>query len=349
MGIAVVGLIWSIWSSPRATDYVAYERTYLTVQGNVQESRVLSLDGTKQYAGALPKEKTAPANAGKGTAGGGTAALPVVDDGTPPPILTNVPIMVRPGNYTLELDGVQNSLTVISKYRGYAVAVAVLALFFGLPMIMFGHTQLGRHLLSEPGGGYSLGRVQFLIWFLPALVIYVVLSVPLLRFAPVPNTLWILLGLSTATSAISAAVSGKPSASKKTLSQQAADFGNSLKASLQKAAASGGATAQDAQQMSASVDAFVKSVQESSVAQMEAAPPDDTPPAYSLRDTVEDWTGNGDASRYQYLILCVVGAVTLVVTFLKSWTVPDLPEQFLYLVMTSQAAYVGVKAVKKVG
>jgi hypothetical protein len=60
-------------------------------------------------------------------------------------------------------------------------------------------------LMSEYSGGYSLSRIQLLIWFVPALLIFSALSVPLHQFAPVNTSMAILLGLSGATTLLGTA------------------------------------------------------------------------------------------------------------------------------------------------
>lgn len=62
-------------------------------------------------------------------------------------------------------------------------------------------------LLSEPGGGYSLARVQLLLWSLPVVVIYGAMSVASRSFLSIDTQLQILLGLSGATTFISTAAS----------------------------------------------------------------------------------------------------------------------------------------------
>jgi hypothetical protein len=61
------------------------------------------------------------------------------------------------------------------------------------------------HLVSERGGGMSLGRVQFLIWVLPPTILYGALSLVSHALAPIDTQLAILLGLSGATTTLGAA------------------------------------------------------------------------------------------------------------------------------------------------
>ncbi len=65
-----------------------------------------------------------------------------------------------------------------------------------------------------------------------------------------------------------------------------------------------------------------------------------------LSDLVTDWRQQGDLSRYQYLLLSIVGAITMVAAFATSFRLPAVPQQLLILLGASQATYVGTKAVK---
>jgi hypothetical protein len=69
-------------------------------------------------------------------------------------------------------------------------------------------------------------------------------------------------------------------------------------------------------------------------------------PNLDPRDLVSDWQGGGDVSRYQYLLLSLVGATIFTIAFLRTVRIPAIPEQFLYLIAASQATYLGTKAVK---
>jgi hypothetical protein len=68
--------------------------------------------------------------------------------------------------------------------------------------------------------------------------------------------------------------------------------------------------------------------------------------SFDARDLVTDWQGSGDISRYQYLLLSLVGATIFTIAFLRTVRIPTIPEQFLYLIAASQATYLGTKAVK---
>lgn len=64
-------------------------------------------------------------------------------------------------------------------------------------------------------------------------------------------------------------------------------------------------------------------------------------------DLVTDSTGHGDFSRYQYLLLCLLGAGLSLVHGIGTGTMPDLPNEFLYLIGASQTAYLGTAAIKR--
>ena len=69
-------------------------------------------------------------------------------------------------------------------------------------------------------------------------------------------------------------------------------------------------------------------------------------PNLDAGDLVSDWQGGGDVSRYQYLLVSLVGATVFTIAFLRTVRIPAIPEQFLYLIAASQATYLGTKAVK---
>lgn len=144
-------------------------------------------------------------------------------------------------------------------------------------------------LLSEAGGGYSLARVQLLIWFLPTAVLYAALSFTLQGFADITAEIAILIGLSGATTMLGTAASPSKAA---------------------------------------------------------AAPNRAEPVAPDLGDLVTDWNAHGDLSRYQYLLLSIVGAVVMVAAFWRGLEFPSIPSQLLYLIAGSQGTYLATKAIK---
>jgi hypothetical protein len=141
-------------------------------------------------------------------------------------------------------------------------------------------------LLSEQDGGYSLARVQLLLWSVPVIVIYGAVSAVSRSFMSIDSQLQILLGLSGVTTFLSTAASPAP-----------VERGTSSSA--------------------------------------------------ALSDLVTDWNGQGDVSRYQYLLLSLFGSIVLVVSFLQKLELPHIPTELLYLVGGSQATYVVTKAVKQ--
>lgn len=94
---------------------------------------------------------------------------------------------------------------------GIEAGVGILLLTLALPFLFMNVKNPWYQLLSEGDAGLSLGRVQLLLWFVPALFIYSALSLPLLRPAPLDPTLSALLGLGGFTTLLSTAAS-KPSA-----------------------------------------------------------------------------------------------------------------------------------------
>jgi hypothetical protein len=68
--------------------------------------------------------------------------------------------------------------------------------------------------------------------------------------------------------------------------------------------------------------------------------------APDLRDIVNDWNDHGDLSRYQYLLLSVVGAAVMIVAFWRKLEMPTVPPALLYLVAGSQGTYLATKTVK---
>lgn len=89
-------------------------------------------------------------------------------------------------------------------------ALAVLAALVLVAPYAFGTSfGMGRgpwsYLLTEAGGGLSLGRVQFVIWVVPATLLYLAISIVGHAPAPIDSQLAILLGLSGATTTLGAA------------------------------------------------------------------------------------------------------------------------------------------------
>ncbi len=95
---------------------------------------------------------------------------------------------------------------------GVAAGVGALLIVFALPFLFMAGKNPWYQLLSEGDQGLSLGRVQLVLWFAPAVFIYAALSIPLLRMAPLDPTLSALLGLGGFTTLLSTAASTPPTA-----------------------------------------------------------------------------------------------------------------------------------------
>jgi hypothetical protein len=211
-------------------------------------------------------------------------------------------------SYTLRLG-------IVPRWVALLAALGMFLIVISLPPIIFGRKGAASApgawaaLLSEPGGGLSLARVQLLVWFVPALLAYAAVSIPTLTFAPIDATLAVLLGMCGATTALGAVAN--PSARSQPLGII------SLPPRTPFPSMAGPAPA--------------------------VAPAADPP---RLADLVEDWEGRGDFSRYQYLLLSIVGAVILSAGFVINLSFPTLPNEFVALIGASQATYLGTKAVK---
>ena len=188
----------------------------------------------------------------------------------------------------------------IARGRALWPLCAALLLLYSLPLLLLGATPRRSrpgaidsadrsawiYLLSERGGGLSLGRVQFVIWFGLGFVMEAVLSIPVRALAPVNDTMVLLLGLGGATAILGAAATPK----------------------------AGAAT-------NASTTA-------------------------TLSDLVEDWSQNGDLSRYQVMVLTLFVAAGALLAFFNTLSTPTIPAPLLGLISASQATYLGTKAVK---
>lgn len=67
-----------------------------------------------------------------------------------------------------------------------------------------------------------------------------------------------------------------------------------------------------------------------------------TPPSGGARmsQVVEGDNEQPEVSRYQYLVLSLLGSIVLTVAFLRTLAVPDIPAEFLFLVGASQGTFV---------
>lgn len=230
------------------------------------------------------------------------------------------------------------------------------------------------YLLSEPHGGYSLARVQLLLWFGTALVIYVTICIRAGAFLDVSDTMALLLGLGGGTVLLSTAATPatKPGeAGSTTTDPQKGETGSvpfykqlleayhqAAAAQEQQAAAANGTPAgagpttvatKPSNPLMDTLDFMVKNGPVLLAAQDRPAPADSARKIMrpDWRDLITDFDDHGDLSRYQYLLLCIVSVVFLVAQAIqKPDVMPVLPEKFIWLVVASQAAYVGTKAVK---
>ncbi len=210
-------------------------------------------------------------------------------------------------------------------------------------------------MLSEAHGGWSLARVQLFIWFVPAVTIYVALSIRQGGFATMDDQMTILLGLGGATSFFSTAVTPPPDQVKSTTATVAAQptpvaapgAPPDIAPVPVAAAAMAPAVAPAAPAVRRTNPTFTADRATLAIADVPrtASTPIRRP---NLRDLVTDFDNHGDMSRYQYLVLCIIGAGLLVIQAIKTGAMPDLPPEFLYLVGASQTAYLGTKAVKRV-
>jgi hypothetical protein len=144
----------------------------------------------------------------------GQRALKLADDGAsavlPAELTQGSVLTIVPKDHT------QAAITwrvgIVDRRVGYFAAASAWGFFLTL-VAVFGAPpgevsgQALRRSLSEPGGGMSLGRIQLLVWFLPALGILSALSLPLLATPDVPSSLGVLFGLSGLTTTLGAAAS----------------------------------------------------------------------------------------------------------------------------------------------
>ena len=290
--------------------------------------------------GAMKVTLITPASSGADHAPTSTQELPIAYDvdGNGRVTRETVRIPVTGHIVVHRLTGQTIRLTFVKKSAAPLAAAGVLCLALGLPYALFdsrlktseSQTHIGSwyYLLSESSGGLSLAKVQLLLWFLPAACIYAAISIPLHTFPPMDTTLAVLLSLTGATTLLSAASSPKD---------------NQGAAKAQPAAAPAVA-APAPSAVAGTTPAAPASVATPGVP---AGGMPSTIPDLSARQLVTDWQGNGDMSRYQYLLLTLLGVTIFTISFLKEFRIPTIPQQFLYLIAASQATYLGTKAVKE--
>lgn len=266
--------------------------------------------------------------------------------------------------------------TLPELYKAYLGAIGAVFVMIGLPPVLFqtndlldvrGHRSVTSwyFLLSEPGGGYSLSRFQFLIWFLPAYAIWVGVSVKTGTLYRIDDQsqLLTLLGLAGGTTVLGALISPQPS-TKETPAPSTPPPGvpkptpEELLVQIKQAAAG-----QDGQEPSATLDAINQRLADlanqiagskvagSAMPREQGAPAgghDSQFPVPNLRNLVEDWDGHGDVTRYQYLLLSTLIAVGMVAGFWRTGSVPTIPDNLWQFVAASSGSYLGTKMIKRV-
>jgi hypothetical protein len=277
-------------------------------------------------------------------------------------------------------------LQALDKRLGLLSALGALLAVLAAPEVLIGSTRLRAkqknklvpvtgwtYLLTEPTG-LSLARLQLVILFVPAAVIYVALAVPLHQFPPMPDSIWQMLGIGGATAALSTLITPNSQVTAETslplpdsLPTPAAPPAPASAAATAPEPSQASATAlaasiiQAAEEQAATVDlstpeaktTFFDGLQQTVATALASAQPQ-AGPAYtvirtpSLVDLFEETGGYGDLSRYQSLVMCVVTAAVFFVSFFDTWTVPAIPDQVLQLLGTSLAVYLGVKGIRLV-
>lgn len=264
-------------------------------------------------------------------------------------------------------------------WRAYLGAVGTALIVLGAPPVLFPTTDLrdlnGQpisswyFLLSEPNGGYSLSRLQFLIWFLPAFAIWVGASIKAGDLIPLTTQWLTLLGVAGGTSILGSLTSVGASAANTASAQTVPPSGGgqpaaaqtppssaSILASLSQAAV--GEQAEDPELRLATVQQLLAqySAQTAAAQAAPAAAPAVDPAVASssqilpprLRDAIEDFDGHGDVTRYQYLLLSFFLATSLVVLFWHGGgELPVINENLWPFVAASSGSYLGTKFVKQ--
>jgi len=329
VGVLMLGLV--IWSLPGDADLVVLQRTAfdMDVPWSVATVSIKELPDTK-----LPVQQPDPQQA---------------------QVQIALPRAVKAGLYTVVLASgqagtqMERSLRVINPWQcssklpwlpcGSTAGLGILLVFvFSVPAFFRpGNLVRPWAYLLEEGGELSLGRVQLAIWLVPAVVIYGSLMVFTERLMALPPSLASILTGSVLTSLVSATVTPI----------------DKLKAP----AAGPQAVNQPQPAMVATAVAEAAAAQEAPAAAAPAArvvPADRAPGGTRDRsrgrlvELVEDWNGQGDLSRYQYLFLSAMGAAMLLVQFYRTWQVPEVPNDLLGLLAAGAMGYVGTKVVKHV-
>lgn len=200
--------------------------------------------------------------------------------------------------------------------------VAAVPVFFSHDGKSVGYLLLERDELS-------LGKTQLFLWLIPSVAIYMTESLMQMTLIDFPMALAPLLGGSIGTTALSLATS--PSTTAVIHADQTASATPSAPPSPAPASPAAPALAQ----VAASTEAHA------------AAPKGHTD--WSLTSLIEDWRGQGDITRYQFLFLTLCGSVVLLASYIIKDEIPtEVPNGLLTLLGASAAGFVGTKMVKTV-
>lgn len=343
VGAALVALTWTVLPGFRA-DLVAYERTLL----RINDPAITAISPDPSAPQGL---RTLPGSLAVSGESVRTADLHL--NGLTP---GTYGVIVHRGGRT-----VQARLLILDRLvDGGLTGAGILLVVVLTPGLLFRSTNVlrkdtrqalsGWHYLLSEREGLSLSRFQLAIWFVPAIIVYGILGWPTHQFPAIPDTLWQLLGLSTATATLGVVASPSPSSDSDSTASPPSGDGARIAGALTELRASVGQAAAAVQPAEPDLVARLAAIQTQAQDLAALVPADDTvlaePPM--VRDLVEDFSGYGDISRYQYLLLCIVSAVVFLGSFLQDWQIPNLPTQVLALVAASQATYLTVKGVKTV-
>lgn len=259
---------------------------------------------------------------------------------------------------------------VIPRLAGFLAALGGVLLLYSLPLLLSGDSAFWKSMITEGEGGYSLSKMQLLIWFFPTAAILFGLSAPQLQLT-FNASMMVLLGMSGATTALGAAASpSKEELQRRKAKNAALAKGDpevralwtetiqpafqtiipSIKRKIQELRPALGTNTSELDSAVEGLETLSERV--ASVAGSEnAAPGSDAPKEQadepSLKDVVTDWQEQGDMTRYQYFLLALLGAVVVLASFAATLQVPILPSEFLGLLGLSQLAYVGTKGIKE--
>lgn len=262
----------------------------------------------------------------------------------------------------LGMGGLPAWLLWLTAPRAAAVGTAITFLA-AVPFCFRPEGSAWAHLLMEPDGGLSLAKTQLLLWVTASVAVYGGLSVPVLAPVGFPPSLAGLLGGSVAATALAAAANpgsdddsdgpANPLNSLLGMMRRALQY---LKAPLSKGAereltaalentVAGDQLLALVKQLAAAGGREVSDAEAGQALRQAAAA---GPGPVRLLDLVEDWRGQGDISRYQFLFLTVLGSTLLLFQFLHTQRAPEVSLDLLYLMGASASGYLGVKGVKTI-